>query len=115
VPLDKWNLTDQACDFAFIGEQHRFRDPRHTGHHTGPRHVAETKAKERADTRIQPKEYRAGVEQHPDLNLVYATLADLDRCLITKLKSDPTAVLLIDTHNAHGMAEQRRPSSIDGA
>jgi (E)-4-hydroxy-3-methylbut-2-enyl-diphosphate synthase len=19
VPLDKWNLTDQACDYAFIG------------------------------------------------------------------------------------------------
>ncbi len=39
---------------------------------------------------------------------MYATLPDLDAAFIAKLKSDPTAVLLIDTYNAHGMAEQRR-------
>jgi (E)-4-hydroxy-3-methylbut-2-enyl-diphosphate synthase len=22
VPLDKWNLTDQACDYLFIGDHH---------------------------------------------------------------------------------------------
>jgi hypothetical protein len=35
-------------------------------------------------------------------------LARPGRGFITALKADPTAVLLIDTHNAHGMAEQRR-------
>jgi hypothetical protein len=48
------------------------------------------------------------VEQHAQFNLVHATLPDLDDAFITKLKGDPTAVLLIDSYNAHGMAEQRR-------
>ena len=39
---------------------------------------------------------------------MYASLPQLDGPFITALKADPTAVLLIDTHNAHGMAEQRR-------
>jgi (E)-4-hydroxy-3-methylbut-2-enyl-diphosphate synthase len=45
-------------------------------------------------------------------NMVYATLPQLMGAdgarLIDRLKSDATAVLLIDTYNTHGMAEQRR-------
>jgi (E)-4-hydroxy-3-methylbut-2-enyl-diphosphate synthase len=42
------------------------------------------------------------------LNFVQATLKDLDGQLIAMLNADPTAVLVIDTHNKHGMAEERR-------
>ena len=42
------------------------------------------------------------------MNLVYACLEDLNTELMSRLKTDPTVVLLIDTCNAHGMAEQRR-------
>ncbi len=47
-------------------------------------------------------------ERHPSLNFIYVTLPDLTAPLINKLKEDKTAVLLIDTYNIHGMAEQRR-------
>ena len=42
------------------------------------------------------------------MNVAYACLEDLNTELMSRLKTDPTVVLLIDTWNAHGMAEQRR-------
>ncbi|SVE28305.1 uncharacterized protein METZ01_LOCUS481159 [marine metagenome] len=45
---------------------------------------------------------------HPKLNFIYATLPELSIDLLSKLKCDTTAVLLIDTNNEHGMAEERR-------
>ncbi len=109
VPLDKWNIGDQACDYAFIGKNTiDFEIPGTLGIVQDHATWLLNKAKDRHYPFIQKKNYIAGVEQHAQFNLVYATLADLDEAFITKLKMDPTAVLLIDTYNAHGMAEQRR-------
>jgi (E)-4-hydroxy-3-methylbut-2-enyl-diphosphate synthase len=109
VPTDKWNLADQACDYVFIGKNSiDFAIPGTLGiiqeHATWLKH----REKERHYPFITPNDYRAGVEQHDEFNLVYATLPDLDAALIEKLRHDRTTVLLIDTHNAHGMAEERR-------
>jgi (E)-4-hydroxy-3-methylbut-2-enyl-diphosphate synthase len=68
----------------------------------------EEKNKERRYPFINPKDYLLDVEQHPKLNFIYCTLPDLTEALIQKLNNDDTAVLLIDTYNKHGMAEQRR-------
>ncbi|MEZ4807364.1 MAG: flavodoxin-dependent (E)-4-hydroxy-3-methylbut-2-enyl-diphosphate synthase [Flavobacteriales bacterium] len=65
------------------------------------------KTKERHYPFHQASAYVAGAERHPQLNIVYATLPLLDDASIAALKADPTAVLLIDTYNTHGMAEQR--------
>jgi (E)-4-hydroxy-3-methylbut-2-enyl-diphosphate synthase len=109
VPLDKWNITDQACDYAFIGKNSiDFEIPGTLGIVQEHATWLANKEKPRHYPFIQKKDYLAGVELHPQLNIVYATLPDLDESLTTKLKSDPTAVLLIDTHIQHGMAEQRR-------
>ena len=109
VPLDKWNITDQACDYAYIGTNTiDLEIPGTLGVVQDHATWLVNKGKERHYPFIQQKQYMAGVEQHSRFNLVHATLPDLDASFITKLKSDPTAVLLIDTHNAHGMAEQRR-------
>ena len=109
VPLDKWNITDQACDFAFIGKNTiDFEIPGTLG--IVQEHAAwlKDKAKERHYPFLNKKEYLGGAELHPQLNFVYATLPELDGPFIAQLKDDATAVLLIDTCNAHGMAEQRR-------
>ena len=42
------------------------------------------------------------------MNVIYACFSDLSKELKNKLKTDKTAVLLIDTHNKNGLAEQRR-------
>ncbi|MBK7944882.1 MAG: (E)-4-hydroxy-3-methylbut-2-enyl-diphosphate synthase [Flavobacteriales bacterium] len=109
VPLDKWNITDQACDFAFIGKNTiGFEIPGTLGIVQEHATWLKEKHKERHYPFINKKDYIDGVEQHPHFNLVYATLPELDNAFIAKLKEDVTAVLLIDTYNAHGMAEQRR-------
>ena len=113
VPLDKWNITDQACDFAFIGDRRiDFEIPGTLGivqHHAT---WLLDRDKERHYPFITAKQYVAGVEQHGVLNVVYATLPHVlgeeGARLLAKLDADATAVLLIDTYNTHGMAEQRR-------
>ncbi len=109
VPLDKWNITDQACDYAFIGKHTiNFEIPGTLGIVQEHATWLTNKSKERHYPFLTKRDYLGGAERHPQFNLVYATLPDLDDAFITALKADPTAVLLIDTHNAHGMAEQRR-------
>lgn len=109
VPLDKWNITDQACDYAFIGKNTiDFEIPGTLGIIQEHATWLGNKGKERHYPFLNKREYLGGAELHPQFNLVYATLPELDDALIEKLKSDTTAVLLIDTYNAHGMAEQRR-------
>jgi (E)-4-hydroxy-3-methylbut-2-enyl-diphosphate synthase len=109
VPLDKWNITDQACDYAFIGKNTiDFEIPGTLGIIQEHATWLANKNKERHYPFLTKKDYLGGTERHPQFNLVYATLPDLDAAFIAALKADPTAVLLIDTHNAHGMAEQRR-------
>ena len=109
VPLDKWNIGDQAVDYIFTGGLpvdfeipgtlgvvqfypvwHRMQNrPRHYPWLTVGQYL--------------------GVEQlHPELNFIYCTWLELTPELITKLKTDPTAVLMLDTYSDHGMAEQRR-------
>jgi len=47
-------------------------------------------------------------EQHPELNFVMISLEDLDLQFITKLKELDNVVLLLETENAHAMAELRQ-------
>lgn len=109
VPNDKWHIADQACDYAFIGKHSiTFDIPGTLGIIQEHATWLKDRAKPRHYPFITPNDYRAGAEQHPVLNFVYATLPDLDAALIEALRDDPTAVLLIDSYNAHGMAEQRR-------
>jgi (E)-4-hydroxy-3-methylbut-2-enyl-diphosphate synthase len=109
VPLDKWNITDVACDYVFVGDTTvDFEIPGTLGiiynHATWLQH----KSKTRSYPFIRSENYLKGIETSPSLNFIYCTLKDVSSSLINKLKSDNTAVLLIDTYNKHGMAEQRR-------
>ncbi len=113
VPLDKWNLSDQACDFIFIGKNSiDFQIPGTLGVVQEHKAWLRDREKERHYPFLQQKEYLGGSELHSQLNFIYATLSDLigngGRMLFEELRSDRTAVLLVDTYNAHGMAEQRR-------
>ncbi|MBL7940474.1 MAG: (E)-4-hydroxy-3-methylbut-2-enyl-diphosphate synthase [Flavobacteriales bacterium] len=109
VPLDKWNITDQACDYAFIGRNSiDFEIPGTLGIIQEHAVWQKDKQKDRHFPFHQQASYLAGAERHPQLNIVYSTLLNLNDALIAALNNDPTAVLLIDTYNTHGMAEQRR-------
>jgi (E)-4-hydroxy-3-methylbut-2-enyl-diphosphate synthase len=109
VPTDKWNIGDMACDYVFLGDEEiDFNIPGTLGvvYHY------DTWLKHQNEDRVYPflthKEYLENPTLSKHLNIVYACLPDLSTELIDRLKSDPTAVLLVDSWNAHGMAEQRR-------
>jgi (E)-4-hydroxy-3-methylbut-2-enyl-diphosphate synthase len=109
VPTDKWNIGDMACDYVFLGDEEiDFNIPGTLGivYHY------DTWLKHQNEDRVYPflthKQYLENPTLSKHLNIVYACLPDLSSELIDRLKSDPTAVLLIDSWNAHGMAEQRR-------
>jgi (E)-4-hydroxy-3-methylbut-2-enyl-diphosphate synthase len=109
VPLDKWNISDMACDYIFLGDRTiDFEIPGTLGlicnHHVW----LTQKDRPRVYPFIRAAQYVQGVEQSTVVNFIYASLKDVNDALVEKLKRDHTAVLLIDTRNAHGMAEQRR-------
>jgi (E)-4-hydroxy-3-methylbut-2-enyl-diphosphate synthase len=109
VPLDKWNIADMACDYIFLGDKTAdFEIPGTLGLIYNHSTWLTEKVKDRAYPFIAQKDYLKGAETSPRLNFIYALLKDLSSAFIEKLKADSTAVLLIDTYNAHGMAEQRR-------
>jgi (E)-4-hydroxy-3-methylbut-2-enyl-diphosphate synthase len=109
VPLDKWNISDIACDYLFLADKKiDFEIPGTLGIIATHASWLQQKYRERTYPFIRAKDYVAGVEQSASLNFIYALLSDVTDQLITKLKSDVTAVLFTDTYNAHGMAEQRR-------
>ncbi len=109
MTADKWNISDMACDYVFLGSKEiDFDIPGTLGviyhHDTWLKH----KNKERVYPFLTSKNYLKGGIFSEHMNMIYACLEDLNNELISRLKADSTAVLLIDTLNAHGMAEQRR-------
>ena len=109
VPLDKWNITDMACDYVFLKDKIAdFEIPGTLGLIYIHAVWKSQQHRDRVYPFITSKEYLAGVETSSKLNFIYVLLKDLDQSLIQKLKIDTTAVLIIDTHNEHGLAEQRR-------
>jgi len=109
VPLDKWNITDMACDYIFLGDKTiDFEIPGTLGLIYNYTTWISQKNKSRCYPFIKSKDYLTGVERSSQLNFIYTQLKDISDELIEKLNNDPTSVLLIDTYNDHGLAEERR-------
>ena len=107
VPLDKWNITDAACDYVFVGNKSvDFETPGTLG--VIYNHKTWLTQKKKGYPFVDVKSYLDGCELSEKLNILYITLPDLSEELISKLKTDTTTVLMIDTYNNHGMAEQRK-------
>ncbi|WP_276374377.1 (E)-4-hydroxy-3-methylbut-2-enyl-diphosphate synthase [Chryseolinea sp. H1M3-3] len=109
IPLDKWNISDLACDYIFLGDRNLdFEIPGTLSLIYNHSTWLQKRNQERAYPFIHADKYLKGIEQSNVLNFVYALLVNVTDNLIQKLKEDKTAVLFISTNNRHGMAEQRR-------
>jgi (E)-4-hydroxy-3-methylbut-2-enyl-diphosphate synthase len=113
VPMDKWNLSDQACDYVFVGDNTvDFQIPGTLG----LIYNASTWDTLKNKTRCYPLYTIAGFlsskDRSADLNFVTITLQDLlEQSVIEKLIKEletTKVVLVFETSNEHGMAEQRR-------
>ncbi|MBL4669867.1 MAG: (E)-4-hydroxy-3-methylbut-2-enyl-diphosphate synthase [Flavobacteriales bacterium] len=107
VPLDKWNISDGACDYVFVGDNIvDFEIPGTLG--VIYNHKTWLNYKEKSFPFMAVNQFLEGIELSKKLNVLYVTLSELSEELIIKLKGHDTIVLMIDTYNTHGMAEQRK-------
>ncbi|HYG52845.1 MAG TPA: (E)-4-hydroxy-3-methylbut-2-enyl-diphosphate synthase, partial [Flavobacteriales bacterium] len=108
VNLDKWNLTDQACDYLYVGDNSiDFEIPGTLG----IIHNSESWKKLTGHDRHYPlfcgNEFFASDKKHRQLNFVSADHKTLTSDFIEKLKITSTVVLVFDTFHAHAMADLR--------
>ncbi|MBK5279218.1 MAG: (E)-4-hydroxy-3-methylbut-2-enyl-diphosphate synthase [Bacteroidia bacterium] len=109
VALDKWNISDMACDYIFLGDHIAdFEIPGTLGLIYNYETWLQLRNRDRVYPFMKSANYLAGAELSKSINFIYTLLKDVTDELIFKLNYDPTSVLLIDTYNNHGLAEQRR-------
>lgn len=109
VPLDKWNISDIACDYAFLGDlKANFEIPGTLGLVYNYSTWLLQRERDRTYPVISAAQYAADIIRSAALNFVAVRIDDLTPPLLNKVKGDATVVLILETDNAHGMAEQRR-------
>ncbi len=106
IPMDKWNLTDMACDYIYLGKQSiDFAIPGTLGiiqdaevwdsnvPNSYPLYDSVTSLSEAKESKIKFLKHNA---------------AGLSDELFDLLKNDQTIVVILKTNNENGLAEQRR-------
>lgn len=109
VQLDKWNLSDQACDFIYVGD-HKvdFEIPGTLGLICNSGAWKKLENTERRYPLFCANEIFTSEKRSLELNFVAVDIDSLTDDFIEKVNADRTIVLIADTTNTHGMAEQRR-------
>jgi (E)-4-hydroxy-3-methylbut-2-enyl-diphosphate synthase len=106
VPLDKWHISDMAADYVFVGNHDiDFEVPGTLGLIYNYKKWQEHK---KGYPLLTINNYLDEKIISGTLNFIYVCLSELNKELFKKLRTDTTAVLLIDTYNRNGLAEQRK-------
>jgi (E)-4-hydroxy-3-methylbut-2-enyl-diphosphate synthase len=110
VPLDKWNIGDQAADFIFIGDREvDFEIPGTLGLIVSEEGWKKGKSRDRVYPLMSAKAFLEKGELSEKLNFVEASAAEIwQGHLIEKLKAARKTVLILTTTNAHATAALRR-------
>jgi (E)-4-hydroxy-3-methylbut-2-enyl-diphosphate synthase len=108
VQLDKWNLTDQACDFIYAGDLDvDFEIPGTLGVIVNSAKWKSVAEKERRYPLFCGNEFFSSA-QSPVLNFVAVDLNTLNADFIARISTQKNAVLILDSIHPHAMCEQRR-------
>ena len=106
IPLDKWHISDIAADYVYVGNHELdFEVPGTLGIIYN---YNKWKKHKKGYPCLNIKEYLNEEKQSKTLNFIFLCLSDLSEEVKNKLKLDATAVLLINTSNKNGIAEQRK-------
>jgi (E)-4-hydroxy-3-methylbut-2-enyl-diphosphate synthase len=109
VPLDKWNLTDQACDFIYTGDHDiDFEIPGTLGIILNDSRWADLSNTERRYPLFCGNQLFEAKKKSDFLNFVAITIETLRPDFIAKIQEEPTAVLILHSDNEHAMPEMRR-------
>lgn len=109
VPTDKWNLSDQACDFIYTGDQLLdFEIPGTLGIIVNSALYASMRPMERYYPLFCAEEYFHAGKKSGTLNFVAVDSTSIfENNAFDTGKLDSTVVLVIDTMKEHGMADER--------
>lgn len=108
-PSDKWNLTDSAADLIYLGDNILpFDCP------NGLRAVYNLSTWKKLDNKVNSypilnvNEFFENESLSVELKFLTLSIDNLNDELYSRIKSDKAAVIVLETNNLHGMAEQRR-------
>jgi (E)-4-hydroxy-3-methylbut-2-enyl-diphosphate synthase len=106
---DKWSMTDSAADFIYMGKQIApFNLPQSLRAIYDFGFWKENGLFVKGFPLFTAAEYPQHKSEGGVFNFVSLTIDDLTNEFIHLLTNDKTAILVLDTNNAHGLAEQRR-------
>ena len=106
---DKWTIADAAGDIIYLGKQNiNFEIPENLKLVLDFTKWLKLETKKLRFPIFNKEEYLSNNYHSNQLNLLTLKLNELDEELAEKIKKDKKIVLLIETDNEHGMAEQRR-------
>ncbi|MBA3704620.1 MAG: flavodoxin-dependent (E)-4-hydroxy-3-methylbut-2-enyl-diphosphate synthase, partial [Bacteroidetes bacterium] len=109
IPLDKWNLTDQACDYIFVGNNKiNFETPGTLGLIYNSKTWKTLENKIRCYPLFTVSEYFSSDKKSEELNFISVTIDDILQLSNIPLFQLSNVALVFETTNEHGMAEQRR-------
>ena len=104
--LDKWTITDQGCDFIYLGDKDiDFEIPGTLGLIYDYKTWIKLK---KGYPLMSIKDYNNSKNLSRHLNFIYATISDLNREIIKKINKDKTVILIIETFNPNAYFEQRK-------
>jgi (E)-4-hydroxy-3-methylbut-2-enyl-diphosphate synthase len=109
VPLDKWNITDTAADYVYAGTRSvDFEIPGTLGVIVDNTTWKQQSDKPRHYPIMTASEFLDAGGEAAAIVFVRLTINDVDDAIARRLREASNAVVVLDTANTHGMAEQRR-------
>ena len=106
VPLDKWNISDSATDYIFIGDKTiDFEIP---GTLSIIYNYKLWKSHKKGYPIFTITQYINTSSKSEELNFIEVFVHELDSKNLDFIKNDKTIVLIIKTNNTNGVAEQRK-------
>ncbi len=109
VPLDKWNLSEQAVDYVYAGDLSLdFEIPGTLGVIYNSEHWKKNQKKERTYPLFCGEEYFKSTERSGVLNFVAVDSVLLFSEFLDRIKKEEKVCLILDSFNPHTMPELRR-------
>ncbi len=112
VESDKWNLSDQACDFIYCGNNPvTFEIPGTLGLIYNCDYWLNHQEQPRTYPLFCGNEYIEASAKSEILNFIAvdaSIIFNSENDFLSRIKNDNTVVLIADTSNLHGMADERR-------
>ncbi len=109
VPLDKWNLTEQAVDYVYAGDLSiDFEIPGTLGVISNSQAWKQNSSKARNYPLFCGEEFFTSKHRSDVLNFVAMDISLMTEAFVNRIKNETNVCLVLDSFNLHTMPELRR-------